>query len=178
LAGVSQPAFKKNTIKTYQSILSKLTNLFGERDLNSLTPEEILSFLTAINQGTKPLTKHTRYSQVNAFFNFITQNLAPNFRNPCNAPMLRKLYRPSGPICWKILEKEVMDKIIFRTTKPKNRLILELMAQSGKVQICPLKPGFLLRRLTTSSLQKTVGFRPFCPLARRIFSEKSFVSLF
>jgi hypothetical protein len=50
LAGVSQPAFKKNTIKTYQSILSKLTTQFGERDLNSLTPEEVLSFLTDINQ--------------------------------------------------------------------------------------------------------------------------------
>jgi hypothetical protein len=51
LAGVSQASFKKNTLKTYQSILSKLTTQFGERDLNSLTPEEILSFLTQINQG-------------------------------------------------------------------------------------------------------------------------------
>jgi len=48
---------KKNTLKSYPSILSKLTNQFGERDLNSVTPEEILSFLTAINEGTKQLTK-------------------------------------------------------------------------------------------------------------------------
>jgi hypothetical protein len=52
LAGVSQAPFKKNTLKTYQSILSKLATQFDERDLNSLTPEEILSFLTQINQGT------------------------------------------------------------------------------------------------------------------------------
>jgi len=131
LAGVSQSTFKKNTIKTYHSILSKLAALFGERDLTSLTPEEVLSFLTTINQGTKPLTKHTRYSQLTAFFNFVTQNLDPDFRNPCNAPMLRKLYRSSGPIRWKILEKELMDEIIFRTTKSRNRLILELMARGG-----------------------------------------------
>jgi site-specific recombinase XerD len=75
LAGASQPAFKKNTVKTYQSILSKLASLYGERDLTSLTPEEILSFLTNINQGTKPLTKHARYSRVTALFNFIHKTL-------------------------------------------------------------------------------------------------------
>jgi len=131
LAGISQSAFKKNTVKTYQSVLSKLTAQFGERDLISLTPEEVLSFLTQINQGTKQLTKHTRYSQLTAFFNFVTQNLDPNFRSPCDTPMLKKLYRPPGPIRWTILEKEVMDEIIFRTIKPRNRLILELMARGG-----------------------------------------------
>lgn len=154
MAGVSQPAFKKNTIKTYESILSKLASLFGERDLASLTPEEILSFLTTINQGTKPLTKHTRYSQINAFFNFITQNLDPDFRNPCNTPMLRKLYRPSGPIQWKILEKEVMDEIIFRTTKSRNRLILELMARGGMRigEVLKLTPNDIEdRKLTLTS---------------------------
>jgi integrase/recombinase XerD len=131
LSGVSQPAFKKNTIKGYQSILSRLGGQFGERDLDSLKPEEVLSFLTDINQGTKQLTKRTRYSQITSFFNFITQNLDPNFRSPCDSPMLRKLYRPPGPIRWTILEKEVVDEIIFRTIKPRNRLILELMARGG-----------------------------------------------
>jgi integrase len=32
---------------------------------------------------------------------------------------------------WNILEKEVVDEIIFRTTNPRNRLILELMARGG-----------------------------------------------
>ena len=53
---------KKSTLETYQSILSKLTVQFGERDLTSLTPEEILSFLTNINQGTNQLNKRTRYA--------------------------------------------------------------------------------------------------------------------
>ena len=131
LAGVSQASFKKNTIKTYQSILSKLTTQFGERDLNSLTPEEILSFLTQINQGTKQSTKRTRYFQLTSFFNFITQNLDPNFRSPCDTPMLKKLYRSPGLIRWPILEKEVVDEVIFRTVKSRNRLILELMARGG-----------------------------------------------
>ncbi len=45
--------------------------------------------------------------------------------------MLRKLYRPGKPNHWDIVEKETIDEMIFRTTKLRNRLILELMARGG-----------------------------------------------
>ena len=45
--------------------------------------------------------------------------------------MLRKLFKPAKIINWTILEKEVVDEIIFRTVKPRNRLMLELMARGG-----------------------------------------------
>ena len=154
LAGVSHASFKKNTLKTYQSILSKFTTQFGERDLNSLTPEEILSFLTQINEGSKQLTKRTRYSQLTSFFNFITQNLDPNFRSPCDTPTLRKFYRSPGLTRWTILEKEVVDEVIFRTIKPRNRLILELMARGGMriSEVLQLTPGDIEdRKLTLRS---------------------------
>ena len=70
---------KKTQSKLTSRSLSRLTARFGERDLSSLTPEEILSFLTDINQGTKQLTKRTRYSQLTSFSNFITQNLDPKW---------------------------------------------------------------------------------------------------
>lgn len=47
------------SITTYRSILSKLTILFGDRELGSLNSEEIFPFIH-INQQTKQLTKHTR----------------------------------------------------------------------------------------------------------------------
>src|SRR5512136_2919475 len=154
LAGVSQASFKKNTLKTYQSILSKFTAQFGERDLNTVTSVEILPFLTEINQGTKQLTKRTRYSQLTSFFNFVIQNLDPNFRSPCDTPMLRKFYRSPGLPRWTILEKEVVDEVIFRTTKPRNRLILELMARGGMriSEVLQLTPTDIEdRRLTLRS---------------------------
>ena len=45
--------------------------------------------------------------------------------------MLRKLYRPGKPTHWEVVEKEIVDEIIFRNTKVRNRLILELMARGG-----------------------------------------------
>ena len=45
--------------------------------------------------------------------------------------MIRKLYRERVPLRWEIIEKETVDEIIFRTTKVRNRLILELMARGS-----------------------------------------------
>jgi hypothetical protein len=44
---------QKNTLRTYQSLLSKLTAQFGERGLDSITSEEVLSFITQICPGPK-----------------------------------------------------------------------------------------------------------------------------
>jgi integrase/recombinase XerD len=45
--------------------------------------------------------------------------------------MLKKLFRPEKLAQWQIHEKETIDEIIFRTTKVRNRLMLELMARGG-----------------------------------------------
>ena len=58
-------------------------------------------------------------------------NFDSTLQNPCDTPMLRKLYRPGKPNHRNIVEKETIDEIIFRTTKARNRLILELMARGG-----------------------------------------------
>jgi integrase/recombinase XerD len=87
--------------------------------------------LSKITEGGKQQTKHGRYSHLKAFFNFIKTNLDSSIQNPCDAPMLRKIYRPAKPIQWEVVEKEMVDEIIFRTTKVRNRLLLELMARGG-----------------------------------------------
>ena len=43
--------------------------------------------------------------------------------------MLKKFYRAPALTRWNIIEKEVVDEAIFRTIKPRNRLVLELMAR-------------------------------------------------
>jgi integrase/recombinase XerD len=41
---------------------------------------------------------------------------------------LKKVFRASRPEQWKIIEKDSIDEIIFRTANPRNRIMLELMA--------------------------------------------------
>jgi len=122
---------KKNSIRPYVFVLSRLDSQFGDRELGSITSDEILSFLNQITEGAKQSTKRSRYSCLASFFNFIKNAVDPKLQNPCSTPMLRKLFKPAKIAHWTILEKEVVDEIIFRTTNPRNRLMLELMARGG-----------------------------------------------
>ena len=122
---------KKNTVRAYESILFKFCREFDNRILNELSIDDILSFLNRITVGKKSSTKRVRYAHLSAFFNFIKNNLVSDFKNPCDSPMLRQLFRAPTPPYWDFIEKETIDEIIFRTTMIRNRLILELMARGG-----------------------------------------------
>ena len=87
--------------------------------------------MNQLTEGRKPQTKRARFTSLLAFFNFAKHNLDPDFTNPCDSPMLRKLFRPKVKTHWDILEKDTVDEIIFRTTKVRNRLILKLMGRGA-----------------------------------------------
>jgi integrase/recombinase XerD len=122
---------RDNTVKAYEFVLGKLYNHFVGRDIESLSSEEMLLFLNHLCEGVKQRTKRSRYSNLRAFFNFIRNNIDHNFINPCDTPMFKRIFRHPESIHWDILEKEVVDEVIFRTSNPRNRLILELMARGG-----------------------------------------------
>ena len=122
---------KPNTVRSYEAILTKFDLTFGDKELAEISSEDILTFLDKITDGTKQQTRRTRYSHLAAFFNFIIANIDPKMQNPCADQLLKKLYKANVPVQWDSLEKETIDEVIFRTTKSRNRLILELMARGG-----------------------------------------------
>jgi len=118
---------KKSTLKNYQFILTRFWKLFREHRANFITTDNILTFLMKISEGAKQSTKKLRYSLLSAFSNFIKTSLEPSLQNSCDSPNPRKIFKQQKPIHWKILERDVVDEIIFRTKNPRNRLMLELM---------------------------------------------------
>ena len=118
-------------MKNYGVLLAKFNAEFGDRELDTITPEEVLSFLTPFTEGTKQSTKRLRYAILSSFFSFARNSLDTDFHNPRDTALLRKLFKDPNPRQWKILEKEVVDEMIFRTTKLRNRIMLELMARGG-----------------------------------------------
>lgn len=122
---------KETTVRSWQFVLSRFERRFGDRQLDSITSDEVLSFLRECTEGTKQSTKRSRYAVLSAFFNLVKNTIDFDLQNPCSTPMLKKLFRPAKMTHWTILEKEVVDEIIFRTVKPRNRLLLELMARGG-----------------------------------------------
>ena len=122
---------KKNTLRNYEKLISLFCDEFGERETDSISTDEILKFLNQFTEGTKQSTKKLRYSLISSFFNFLKNSIDPHLQNPCDKPLLRKMFRNSKPKQWKILEKEAVDEMIFRTIDNRDRLMLELMARGG-----------------------------------------------
>ena len=89
----TKPARKKNTVRSYQSVIERFCQDFGDTEIEQVTPDDVLSFLNNFTNGNKPYTKRVRYSHLSAFFNFFRNNVDPEMGNPCDTPMIRKLYR-------------------------------------------------------------------------------------
>jgi integrase/recombinase XerD len=86
--------------------------------------------MSEVSNGTKQSTKKLRFTLLSAFLNYLKNSVDPDFQNPCNNPALKKLFRAGKLTQFKILEKDIVDEIIFRTSNTRNRLMLELMART------------------------------------------------
>ena len=80
---------------------------------------------------------------------------------------MRKTFRLARGHQWTILEKDVVDEIIFRTDNPRNRLMLELMARGGmrigevlKLRVMDVDDRKLLLINPKSGRQSEVVFIP------------------
>ena len=104
---------------------------FPDRELESITADEILVFLNQINPAANQTTKRLRYSLIKAFYNFCRNTFDESISNPCATTMLKKTFRDRRGVELTILEKEVIYEIIFKTENHRDRLILELMARGG-----------------------------------------------
>jgi integrase/recombinase XerD len=122
---------KKNTFRNYEFILANFQQHFGNIELSSISSKDVLAFMTEMSGEAKQSTKKLRFTLLAVFFNYIKNTVDSDFQNPCDNPALRKLFRAGKPTRFKILEKDVVDEIIFRTPNPRNRLLLELMARAG-----------------------------------------------
>ncbi len=83
------------------------------------------------SEGQKQTTKRFKYTLLKTFFNFFKNTIDQTFANPCESTILSKTFRLTKGRQWTILEKDVVDEIIFKTDNPRNRLMLELMARGG-----------------------------------------------
>ena len=161
---------KENSIRAYKLILSKFCDEFGAEELEEITTEKVLSFLNRITEGRKLQTKKTRYPHLLAFFNFIKNHTDQDFRNPCDTPMLKKLFRARPSYHWNIIEKETVDEVIFRTSKPRNRLMLELMARGGMriSEVLKLTPSDIHERRLTLRDAKSGREQEFIFIPQRL----------
>ncbi|HVN97420.1 MAG TPA: site-specific integrase [Syntrophorhabdaceae bacterium] len=126
-----QSNHRKRTAESYRSLLQHLNAFFADRHLDSIKPDEIYHFLEHVTKGLAKSTRRLRYAQLKAFFNFIIEKCNPDLKNPCSVSLLSKTFRMPRQTPRTILEKELVDEMIYNTKNQRNRLMLELLARCG-----------------------------------------------
>ncbi len=106
-------------------------NEFGNYDVSEISSDDIMNFLVTVTEGHKSSTKKLKYSLLKTFFNFIKNSIDQNLQNPCDSPILNKTFKATKNQPWTILDKDVIDEMVFKITNRRNRLMLELMARGG-----------------------------------------------
>ncbi len=122
---------QQNTQRCVEYVLGKFRNRFFERVIDSISEEDVLSFLTKLTFNRKQSTKRNRYSVLSSFYNFTINTSLPDLRNPCDNSVIKKIFRRPHPVQFRIVDKDTIDEVIFRTTTARNRIMLELMARAG-----------------------------------------------
>lgn len=122
---------RPNTVRSFGFTLSRFRESFFGREMSSITEGDIVEFVTGISNNCSTSTKSGRIGAIRAFFNFVIEVTEAEYHNPCQRPLLRKLFRAPRASSPKLLDKDIIDEIVFRTTNERDRLILELMGRAG-----------------------------------------------
>ena len=148
-----QSNHKQRTLHSYRVVLDRFAAIYAQRSLDAITPDEIFHFLENMTQNLAKSTRRLRYAQVKAFYNFIIDLCSLNMRNPCNTPLLSKSFKAPKQPPHKILDREIVDEMIYDTKQQRDRLLLELQAR------CGLRIGELLKIRVSDVSDRTITLR-------------------
>jgi integrase len=117
-----QSNHRRRTRDSYLFLLQHFDALYADRPIDAIRPDEVYDFLERMTRDLAKSTRRLRYAQLKAFFNFVIEKCCPDLKNPCSAPLLSKTFRMPKQIPKVILDKEVVDEMIYNTgLTPKNR---------------------------------------------------------
>ncbi len=158
---------KKSTLKSYGKFLDRFIERFLGCEVISVSADQIGRFLEECTEGLSRATRHLRYAQIKAFFNYVIEVTGVNAKNPCNAAVLAKAYKNVQHRQRKILDKETVDEMIFNAGSGRDRLILELQARCGlrigevlKLRVSDLSGRKILIEDPKSGRDAEVAFMP------------------
>lgn len=122
---------REKTRESYSYLFRNLEALLGDTAIDDISSQDLYQFLLLLTEGCARSTARLRYAQLKAFFNFIIESTKISMINPCSDPLLSKTFRAPRTKQRDIIGREVVDEIIYRCQKVRNRLILELQARCG-----------------------------------------------
>ena len=158
---------RARTIRSYQPLLQRFEVQFGERSFDSIGSDEIFQFLETLAENHSKSTRRLRYAQLKAFFNFLIDKCNLNMKNPCDASLLSKTFKTPKQVARRILDREIVEELIYNTQTLRDRLILELQARCGlrigealKIKVSDVMDRKLVLNEPKSGKELEVAFMP------------------
>jgi integrase/recombinase XerD len=158
---------KARTVRSYQFLLKRVEAEFGERSFDSIGSDEIFQFLETLAEDHSKSTRRLRYAQLKAFFNFLIDKCNLNMKNPCNASLLSKAFKTPKQVARRILDREIVEELIYNTQTLRDRLILELQARCGlrigetlKIKVSDVSDRRLTLKEPKSGKESELAFMP------------------
>jgi site-specific recombinase XerD len=106
---------KARTVRSYQPLLQRFEVRFGERSFDSIGSDEIFQFLETFTGNHSKSTRRLRYAQLKSFFNFLIDKCNLNMKNPCDTPLLSKAFKTPKQVARRILDREIVEELIYNT---------------------------------------------------------------
>lgn len=146
---------RKNTVRGFAYTLEKFRDLFSGLDITAVTESDVATFLEILTDGLSTSTKSNRVGQLSAFFNFVKDTFDVDFTNPCTKGIIKKLYRRPRHVPPDLLDKEIVDEIIFRAWG-EDRIMLELMGRAAMRigEVLSMRPRNLNVEVNTISIEQ------------------------
>lgn len=164
---------RSKTRESYGHLFRNLETLFGDTTLSEVSSQDLYEFLLLLTEGRAKSTARLRYAQVKAFFNFMIERTHLPELNPCSDSLLSKTFRAPRMKQREIIGREVVDEIIYRCQKARDRLILELQARCGlrigevlNLRVSDVNGRRLTLRRPKSGRDEESAFMPETPAGR------------
>lgn len=122
---------KKNSYRAFRPTLNQFCEIFSDDDVRDVTPSDISTFIEMVAGDLEQSTKSSKKTHISALYGHVRDVLDVDMTNPCSSALVRKLYKaPRGksPV---ILEKELVDELIYSEKNLETRRFFECMARSA-----------------------------------------------
>jgi integrase len=157
---------REKTRESYAYLLRNFETRFGETMMDAISAEDIHQFLLIVTDGRARSSARLRYAQLKAVFNFMVEH-GKIASNCCHDTVLRKTFRAPRGKDRDIVPREIIDEVIYRCRKPRNRLIMELQARCGLrvgevlgLRVSDVNERKLVIRKPKSGRDQEVAFMP------------------
>ncbi|WP_291462905.1 site-specific integrase [Desulfobacula sp.] len=122
-----------------------------------ISSDDIMNFLVTVTEGHKSSTKKLKYSLLKTFFNFIKNSIDQSISNPCDSPILKKIFKAAkGVFIPKKVAVRLREYIALENIKDDNRVFplgytrtREIVKNAGNKIGVFVKPHDLRRHAAT-----------------------------